>query len=382
MQIKMDTDAVRSMASKFRQTADSMDTSLASIKATVESAGWQSQAREEFIMRLELLQRTSTQSATVLRMMAQAADRKAEQWEAIANIFNGPFQYLGNIWSSVIAFFSGIGSSIWNAITSIQLPSLPNWVLPPISVIPIVGSFPGIVPEWFKKPPWWPFNKKNEEKTTNIENHEEDNVDGIHEDENENADYSPKYNGSTPAKGTETKPWNDIDPPLTNGEGNRNPEIYDDVLNQFAVEENSRYRKNQQGKNETYCNIFVWDATKAMGAEIPHWVDSKGNPVPQGTGRELSANGTINWLETHGSENGWKVLTAEQAQAMANEGHPVVASWENPNSSKPGHVAMVRPGEYSQESGPALAQAGWNNDNNTTVSEAFGDREVVYYYHE
>ncbi|MBG0785451.1 MAG: WXG100 family type VII secretion target [Anaerolineaceae bacterium] len=163
MQIKMDTDAVRSMSSKFRQTADSMDASLASIKATVESAGWQSQAREEFILRLEMLRRTSTQSATVLRMMAQAADRKAEQWEAIANFFNGPFHYLGNIWSSVVAFFSGIGSSIWNAITNIHLPSLPTIVLPSISGAAIVGGITSIIPKWEWNPPdWWPFNKNTE----------------------------------------------------------------------------------------------------------------------------------------------------------------------------------------------------------------------------
>jgi len=145
MQIKMDTDAVRSMSSRFRQTADSMDASLASIKATVEAAGWQSQAREEFIMRLEMLRRTSTQSATVLRMMAEAADQKAEQWEAIANVFNGPFHSMGNIWSSVVAFFSGIGNSVWNAITNIQLPSLPSWVLPSISGATVIGWITSII---------------------------------------------------------------------------------------------------------------------------------------------------------------------------------------------------------------------------------------------
>ena len=163
MQIKMDTDAVRSMSSRFRQTADSMDASLASIKATVEAAGWQSQAREEFIMRLEMLRRTSTQSATVLRMMAQAADQKAEQWEAIANVFNGPFHSMGNIWSSVIAFLSGIGGGIWNAITNIQLPSLPRLVFPSISGAAVIGGIASIIPKWEWNPPdWWPFNKNKE----------------------------------------------------------------------------------------------------------------------------------------------------------------------------------------------------------------------------
>jgi surface antigen len=85
------------------------------------------------------------------------------QWEAIANFFNGPFHYLGNIWSSVVAFFSGIGSTIWNAITSIRLPSLPKLVLPSISGAAIIGGITCIIPEWEWNPPeWWPFNKNTE----------------------------------------------------------------------------------------------------------------------------------------------------------------------------------------------------------------------------
>jgi len=163
MQIKMDTDAVRAMSSKFRQTADSMDASLSSIKTTVESADWQSQAREEFIMRLEMLRRTSTQSATVLRMLAQAGDQKAEQWEAIANIFNGPFHNLGDLWNSVLTFFSGIGSSIWNTISNIHLPSLPTFVGGAAIGLGVSMLSPGMVtggihildPDWkWEKPDW------------------------------------------------------------------------------------------------------------------------------------------------------------------------------------------------------------------------------------
>ena len=44
---------------------------------------------------------------------------------------------------------------------------------------------------------------------------------------------------------------------------------------------------------------IVWDVTKAMGAEIPHWVDNNGNRVGVGQGRELSANGTADWLRQH-----------------------------------------------------------------------------------
>ncbi len=163
MQIKMDTDAVRTMSSRFRHTADSIDAGLSSIKTTVESADWQSQAREEFIMRLEMLRRTSTQSATVLRMMAQAGDQKAEQWEAIAHVFNGPFHYLAGLWSSILAFFNGIENSVWNAISNIHLSSLPKFVFPSISGAAIIGGITSIIPKWKWNPPnWWPFNKNGE----------------------------------------------------------------------------------------------------------------------------------------------------------------------------------------------------------------------------
>ena len=133
MQIKMDTDAVRAMSSRLRQSADLLDSKLAAIKSTVKTAGWQSQAREEYIMRLEMLTRSTNQSTTVLRMMAQAADHKAEQWEAISRIFNGPFHYLTGLWNSVLAFFNRIGFGLMDAISNIHLPTLPKFVFPAIS---------------------------------------------------------------------------------------------------------------------------------------------------------------------------------------------------------------------------------------------------------
>ncbi|MBN1921598.1 MAG: hypothetical protein JW892_10155 [Anaerolineae bacterium] len=189
-----------------------------------------------------------------------------------------------------------------------------------------------------------------------------------------------QYDGITPANGTIEKPWVYLNPPVTSVLRERDPKLYDAVLNQFAVENNTRYSSNQQGKGDTYCNIFVWDATRAMGAEIPHWVDGNGNPVPRGEGSELGANGSIAWLEEHGPKQGWYIVDAKQAQEQASNGQPVVATYKNPG--KIGHVAMVRPGEYSTTEGPRIAQAGGRNFNNGSVKDGFGGREVVYYAHE
>lgn len=160
MLIKMDTDSVRGMSSGIRQTADSMDARLASISQVVTSAGWQSQAREEFMIHLETVRRSTTESVNVLRVMAQAADEKASQWEAIGNVFNGPFYSLRKIWGSVLNFIHGLWGGIRGVNHLLPVPSLPNFVFPAIAGFAIAGWFNKITPGWYlNRPDWWPANK-------------------------------------------------------------------------------------------------------------------------------------------------------------------------------------------------------------------------------
>ncbi|MBL8954131.1 MAG: hypothetical protein JNK82_25365 [Myxococcaceae bacterium] len=165
-----------------------------------------------------------------------------------------------------------------------------------------------------------------------------------------------------------------IDAPLTSTSADRSAEEYDAVIDQFAVETNPRYA---QRNGNTYCNIFASDVTRAMGAEIPHWVDASGKPVGQGMGTELDANATNAWLNQHGSEYGWRQVSAEEAQAMANEGHPVVASWANWGGI--GHIGVVRPGDM--QNGPALAQAGAQNVNDAHVYDIFPRNGTEFWAH-
>lgn len=185
------------------------------------------------------------------------------------------------------------------------------------------------------------------------------------------------YDGSKPAPGTtRTDAWNPVNAPIQSVPGNRSVTRYNDAINQFAVGVNPRYAKRN---GNTYCNIFVWDVTRAMGAEIPHWVDGNGNPVGVGKGRELSANGVCSWLKNHGARFGWKKVSAAEAQAAANQGKPVVSSWHNPGGI--GHVGIVRPGEITDR-GPAAAQAGAKNFNRGHVADGFGSRPVEYWVHD
>lgn len=190
------------------------------------------------------------------------------------------------------------------------------------------------------------------------------------------------YDGKHPAPGTTNQDaWIPVKPALLNGPGERSAGAYSNVLNQFAVEHNPRYA--QRGGN-TYCNIFVWDASLAMGAELPHWVDAGGNPVAVGRGGELNANGVYDWLQSHGGRFGWREVSGEEAQALASQGMPAVAAWHS-GSGAPGHVAMIRPGEFSPTQGPAIAQAGGTNYNETTAAVGFGSARlpaVRYWVHD
>jgi hypothetical protein len=190
------------------------------------------------------------------------------------------------------------------------------------------------------------------------------------------------YDGKTPAPGTTSvsRGW-PVTPPLTSNINQRDPRLYNEVLDQFAVPNNPRYKPTS---SSTWCNIFVSDATKAMGAEIPHWVDSKGNPakVAAAGAHELSANGVADWLRTSGTKNGWRAVSLDEAQRMANEGKPVVASWKNPNGI--GHVAMLRPGDGSGK--VMVAQAGATNSNAMNIKDAFSTawtkKQLVVYVHD
>ena len=165
-----------------------------------------------------------------------------------------------------------------------------------------------------------------------------------------------------------------VDAPIQGDPNARSADVYSQVINQFDVENNPRYA---QRDGNTYCNIFAWDVTRAMGTEIPHWVDNAGNPMPYGQGHELDANGVNQWLNSQGGNYGWQEVSPDQAQAMANQGFPVVASWDNVGDI--GHIAVVRPGAINGN-GPETAQAGGENWNDGHVYDSFPRGAQVQYF--
>lgn len=167
----------------------------------------------------------------------------------------------------------------------------------------------------------------------------------------------------------------------------RSPKALVSCLAQFDVEHNERYKPERVGNTtNTYCNVAVWDFTRALECEIPHWVSTTGAPCAVGKGRELTALGMIMWLKVYGDEYGWKKLTdRHEADAHAAAGRPVVVCWENPQTTPdgrrcPSHVAMLLPPVNGES---RIAQAGASNLFNAPLARGFGTiRDLDFWWHE
>jgi hypothetical protein len=153
----------------------------------------------------------------------------------------------------------------------------------------------------------------------------------------------------------------------------RSPGRLRDVASQFDVQTEARYRPRDtsgDGRADTHCDAYVGDVTRALGCEVPNWWD----------GRELSANGQIEWLAGTGRAYGWVQAGAHAAIGAANEGRPAVATWRNPAGS--GHVAVCLPTPEGEEM--RIAQAGRRCLWDVALSNGFGSHapECVFFVHE
>jgi hypothetical protein len=135
----------------------------------------------------------------------------------------------------------------------------------------------------------------------------------------------------------------------------------------------------------THCSAFVAAAAKKLGVYILR---------PPQHGQVLLANAQSEWLAEERPARGWRKLAdAREAQAAANRGLLVVASYRNHHDDRPGHIAIVRPGNKTAEQiaadGPDVIQAGAINATSITIKAGFAghpaawrDNEIAYYAHE
>lgn len=181
----------------------------------------------------------------------------------------------------------------------------------------------------------------------------------------------------------DARPWVPVPTPAEPLNRPRSGGSYAAVLDSLPLLDSPRYQQ-RAGLTHltlvTFCNIYVWDCTKLLGCEVPHWAGPDGAPANPGRGQEQTANDMVNWLSDVGPRYGWGPSGPASAQLYASRGNPTIAVWYNHGGV--GHIAMVRPGELHPMKGPCIAQAGKQNFRSGHVADGFGvGRPVEYFVH-
>jgi hypothetical protein len=113
-----------------------------------------------------------------------------------------------------------------------------------------------------------------------------------------------------------------IFPPVTGTTANRSQALYDRVIDQLAVENNPRYLP---ANGSTYCNIFVWDVTRAMNCAIPPWILADGTIAEPGQAEafQIDIDEGACWMVNYGvPTHGWQLADMATAQTLANRSWP------------------------------------------------------------
>lgn len=169
--------------------------------------------------------------------------------------------------------------------------------------------------------------------------------------------------------------WLPCTAPLTSGTAHRSAELLQRIVVQFQVETAKRY---QAANGQTFCNIFVWDVTRALGCELPHWVQAWNSQQAILAAEELTANKLAKkWLPENGPLHGWEHVPEESAREAAQAGRPAIAIWVNP--AGPGHVAILVPPIDPTKT--EIAQAGRTNFSRGSLAKGFGTHSVSFYTH-
>lgn len=179
---------------------------------------------------------------------------------------------------------------------------------------------------------------------------------------------------------------------------NPNPNLYAQVIDQFRVKTNLRYKirdSDGDGDKDTFCNILVYDVVRAMGILGGlHWVTKDGLPIPDKDHdlpyknkldngyKELNGRGTYEFLRGDKAKSiGWREVTPIEAQVAANMGFCVISGGHI-------HVTVIRPGiprifkkqDSNYFDDPKCSSAGGNNVEDVFNSQSFGYLDDVTYH--
>lgn len=147
------------------------------------------------------------------------------------------------------------------------------------------------------------------------------------------------------------------------------------------VETAERYRKRDltgDDRPETFCNIFVSDVTRWIGAEIPHdlpetRVTEHGDRITIHRWQDVRAN--AEWLRA--GNGGWRACSAAEASEAAEHGRPAVVLWDPPARAH-GHIALLVPSRG--EGGVWIAQAGATNFSRGRLVRGFGNAAPLEWF--
>ena len=187
------------------------------------------------------------------------------------------------------------------------------------------------------------------------------------DDDDEPTALGARFDGDTPSPQlTGRDVWKAVQAPLQSREGRRSVELYQAVIAQFAVGANPRYEPDGPGKPRAH--IFVWDVSRAMNCEIPHFVGA----------RELTLAQTVDWLRHEGPMRGWLRAPVDEAHAAALAGQMVVVM---PKDIKLKHMAVVLPEDTDPNGKPYVAAASLKRGKRLALNEAIGVFLAEYFVH-
>lgn len=161
--------------------------------------------------------------------------------------------------------------------------------------------------------------------------------------------------------------WKAVQAPVQSREGKRSKALLLNVIHQFGVATNPRY--DPDAPDRPRAHIYLWDVTRAMGCEIPHFVGPK----------ELSLSQTVDWIRHEAPMRGWVRSSPEDAIASAQEGKLALAI---PRDLKVRMVALVMPVPADHTGKPFCSTAGPRlRGSSLKLNEALGVFQAEYLVH-
>lgn len=159
--------------------------------------------------------------------------------------------------------------------------------------------------------------------------------------------------------------WKAVQAPVVSREGKRSRALYEQVVKQFGITVNPRYDDDAPGKPRGH--IFVWDVSRAMGCEIPHFVGAK----------ELTLAQTCDWVRHEGPMRGWRRVS--DLWETLETGKMVVAIPKQPTVKQ---IAVVAPQDRSPDGKPRLSGACLIRSEAGGFREMFGVMALEYFWHD